>query len=68
LKWDYAKLTNRPDLKILMELLLKWFEDYNLYYPHITLIFMKAELFHGGTSLKTTGGTEFHGQNQLPLI
>ena len=45
LKWDYAKLAERPDSKTVMAQLPKWFDDYNSYHPHSALGYVPAKRF-----------------------
>jgi putative transposase len=45
LKWDYAKLANRPDLKTVTAQLKDWFNHYNSYHQHSALGYLPPTLF-----------------------
>ena len=45
LKWDYAKLADRPDSQTLIAQLPKWLDDYNFYHQHSALGYVPPKLF-----------------------
>jgi len=44
-KRDYAQMAERPDSKMVMNQLAKWFEDYNSNHPHSALGYLTPRLF-----------------------